>query len=286
MAQIPQWFPNCVVALGVDGQNGREWVASGFLYGYFKEIGQDGKAWYYPYLVTNRHVFEDEPKMYLLFNPQADEPSHEYELGLRGGAWTSHPNDAIDVAVAMVDINMLYEHAMQVGYFRSDRNTASLAEMRSLGITEGDFVYVLGFPMGEIGERRVAVIVRSGSIARIRDTLAPTAPSSEFLVDAFVFPGNSGGPVVLKPEIAAIRGTKPANRAVLLGIVTGYLPYREEAVSPQTGETRVIFEENSGLATVHPVDYIDQTIEEDLRTRIAPAHLHAASADPETKPTP
>ena len=33
------------------------------------------------------------------------------------------------------------------------------------------------------------------------------------------------------------------------------------AVSRQTGETRVVFTENSGLSVVHPVDAIDEVID-------------------------
>lgn len=89
--------------------------------------------------------------------------------------------------------------------------------MKELEITEGDFAYVLGFPMGIIGDKRNTVIVRSGSIARIRDALAKVNPI--FLVDAFVFPGNSGGPVISKPDAISIQGTKSQDAAYLIGIV-------------------------------------------------------------------
>ena len=74
-------------------------------------------------------------------------------------------------------------------------------------------------------------------------------------------PGTSGGPVINKPEIISITGTKSANQSNLIGIVKSYIPYQDIAVSKQTGRPRVIFEENSGLATVHPVDYIDEIID-------------------------
>jgi hypothetical protein len=100
--------------------------------------------------------------------------------------------------------------------------------------------------------------VRSGTLARVRDLLART--SKIFLVDAFVFPGNSGGPVILKPEAIAIEGTKAQIAPYLIGIVQAYVPYQDVAVSLQTGRPRVIFEENAGLAAVHPVDFIEETI--------------------------
>lgn len=84
--------------------------------------------------------------------------------------------------------------------------------------------------------------------------------SSDYIIDAFVFPGNSGGPVIIKPELMAIQGTLPMTETRLIGLVKSYIPYRDVAISPQTGRTRVIFEENTGLTNVEPVDYIIQTI--------------------------
>lgn len=135
--------------------------------------------------------------------------------------------------------------------------------MSSAGVSEGDTAYVLGFPMELAGEDRNYVVVRGGTIARIRDCLRNAAPS--FLVDASVFPGNSGGPVVVRPEVVAVANTSPVNHALLIGIVAAYLPYQDVAISQQTQRPRVIFEENSALAVVYPVDAIEEAIPPDLR---------------------
>ena len=105
-----------------------------------------------------------------------------------------------------------------------------------------------GFPMGQVGKERNYTIVRHGSLARVRDAIVGSSES--FLVDTLIFPGNSGGPVVIRPEALAVGGTKATQKALLIGIVAGYLPYRDVAVSQQTKRARVIFEENSGLAVV------------------------------------
>jgi hypothetical protein len=42
--------------------------------------------------------------------------------------------------------------------------------------------------------------------------------------------------------------------------VFAYVPYRDTAVSTQTGTVRITFDENSGLAWVYPVDRIEETI--------------------------
>jgi hypothetical protein len=124
-----------------------------------------------------------------------------------------------------------------------------------------------------VGERRNYVVIRGGWIARIRELLQ--GGSDHFLIDAAVFPGNSGGPVVSRPEIVALANTKSSDRSYLIGVVRAYVPYRDVAVSAQTGQTRVVFEENSGLAAVHPVDLIEETIDHLIRSETPQAPDHA-----------
>ena len=88
-----------------------------------------------------------------------------------------------------------------------------------------------------------------------------------FLLDSFIFPGNSGGPVVSKPELVSIQGAKPAiTQAYLIGVVQGFRPYIDVAISSQTKRPRVTFEENSGLAEVIPAEYIQETINDFKKT--------------------
>ena len=62
--------------------------------------------------------------------------------------------------------------------------------------------------------------------------------------------------MVTKPEIVAIQGTKSVAASLLVGVVASYIPYRDVAVSQQTGRARVVFEDNSGLASVVPIQYL------------------------------
>ena len=107
------------------------------------------------------------------------------------------------------------------------------------------------------GANRNYPVLRRGTIAWVQPALEKLTP--EFLVDALIFPGNSGGPVLRQC------GGSAAGEICLIGMVKGYLPYSDVASSRQTGRPRVTFEENSGLAVVIPVDEIDRTISEHLR---------------------
>lgn len=287
MAQIPPLYFNCVVALGRIGSGEQAtWIASGFLYGYFVERLGEQQVRFRGYLVSNRHVFENEDTLVVSFNPRAAGAAQKVRISMRDQErkprWFAHPNPEIDVAVLPVAFKFLEDQGLLFDFFRSHEHVAGRDRMSESGVSEGDDVYVLGFPLGLVGEPRNMVVARRGSIARIRDCLEKATPS--FLIDAFVFPGNSGGPVIVRPGVTAVSGTRAVGKAYLIGVVSGYVPYRDEAVSRQTGRLRVTFEENSGLAVVFAADFIDDAIREHLRT-IPEAAEAATSVAPAAAPT-
>ena len=263
MALIPPFFLDCVVAIGRRiSQDEKQWFGSGFLVGrYCKENSPEEKM-YHLFLVTNKHVLKDVQSIVVRFNPKTGETAQDYDIDLRQSekqVFVEHENPDIDIAVIWFNAKVLEQDQAVFSFFKLDDNTLSIAGMTELGTSEGDFVYVLGFPMGIVMPNRKYVIVRGGVIARLRDTMDQI--SSQFLIDANIFPGNSGGPVILKPELVSIEGTKSNLKAALIGIISSYVPYQDVAISQQTGRPRVTFEENSGLATVIPSDYIIEAVE-------------------------
>jgi len=274
MALIPRFFLDCVVAIGVPTKKEQDkeqtkWIASGLLYGDFWKIENKQKT-YRIYLVTNHHVFNGLEEITLRFNPTEKQPAKQYSLHLLDTSsqkplWTPHPNPKIDIAVTTINIDLLKKEGIQFAWFQSDQHVATLDKIAELGITEGDFVYTLGFPMALVGPERNYVIVRSGNIARIQDAI--DRRSNEFLIDTFTFPGNSGGPVVTKPEVVAITGTKAVSSGYLVGVIQSYVPYQDVAISAQTHQPRVIFEENSGLTAVIPIDFVKEAIEAHEETK-------------------
>jgi hypothetical protein len=262
---LPPRYLAAVVAIGTDGPNGsRKWVATGTHYAQMSDDpGQT--RWF---LVTNKHVIDSLQTAYLRANtwqpdaPHPIGPARELELSLRGDAgeqyWFRHPDPEVDIAVTPINVGYLSAEGVGIYFFEDNSEVLTTTEMSAAGISEGDGVYALGFPMGIVGGERNFVIARGGWIARLQDALA--GESKTFLVDASVFPGQSGGPVILRPELTALQGTEAFGESRLLGIVAGYVPFHEIAVSVQTQRPRITFEENSGLARVYPVDYINETI--------------------------
>ncbi len=67
--------------------------------------------------------------------------------------------------------------------------------------------------------------------------------------------------------MVSIQGTKSNMNAGLIGVIKSYIPFQDIAISQQTNRSRIIFEENSGLSLVEPVDYIFETIDEDDKNK-------------------
>ena len=259
MTLIPPHYLNTLVAIGEETEDGFRCGATGFLYGHPGDIGTEGQQMYYYYLVTNRHVVDKN------FSPRATEkPVARFNLSTGKASqpylvehWTWHPND-LDVAVAQLSPPFFADLGIDFRLFTDDNDVLSRQEVEQVHIREGNGVFVLGFPLELAGQERNYVIVRQGIFARIQDWLR--GDEDTFLIDASIFPGNSGGPVLTKPEIAAIGGYSPYSKCSLVGMVSSYLPYNDVAISQQTGQPRVIFQENSGLGAVVPVDAIRETI--------------------------
>jgi hypothetical protein len=285
---IPSGIEPAVVALGItqqpDPSKPAEWFTegTGFLYGFLVKGDVDPKKREYEvYLVTAGHVVKEhvaaakarstgtpqpgkieDYDIHIRVNPTNNVSSHVEEFPLPSTATAGQSSwwfsDSADVAVIHINPSVLTQHGLAFAFIPNDENAANIAKLKDLQVTAGDGVFVLGYPMNLAGAEQNYVIVRQGSIARITDMLNGVTPS--FLLDAFIFPGNSGSPVLLKPEVVAIAGTKAQASSYLIGLVTSEISYVETAVSNQTGHMRVAFEENSGLAVVIPTDTIDDTI--------------------------
>jgi len=263
VALIPPSFLDTVVAIGVGSAADRRWIGTGFLYGDLVPGAADpDQRRYQLWLITNKHVLQGLKTVSIRFNAAPGAPAKDYEVTLiaRNGKprWIGHAKPETDVAAIFLNAGVLDKDARRYAFFRSDHHVAGKARLQSNEITEGDRIFVLGFPIGLVTADRQYVICRGGVLARIRDYLDGHA--SDFLVDAPIFPGNSGGPVVLCPSLTAISGTKAVTRADLIGIVKSYVPFIDVAISQQTRRPRITFEENSGLAAIEPLDAIAETV--------------------------
>jgi hypothetical protein len=277
---IPSQWLNSVVAIGSAQSSKFQTEGTGFLYGRIlkKTINTTtANKSFYVFIVTNTHVLDSlsadtgaNSPIYIRLNSK--KTNGVGYLSISRGLWFSNKDTNIDISIAIIDLNQ----ASSLGY-GNDFIQGNLTPSRSIAV--GDGVFVLGFPsIADLEETRNYTVVRQGCIARI-DQIQPDPPRN-FLVDSLIYPGNSGSPVILKPESIAISGTVPQNNAAFIGIATKYRMYtnysedfnKSKRLQEQGGSDLAIggrnqvtiSEENTGLAEVIPKFYIEQTIDQYL----------------------
>ena len=117
-------------------------------------------------------------------------------------------------------------------------------------VQAGAPLFIIGFPLGMRSEEYATPIVRHAMVAR--------SDSDNIIVDGFVFPGNSGGPVIYEPstQLGKMFKTPILQGDWIIGMVVSEISYVEAAISAQTGRARVTFEDNTGLCNVIPANLI------------------------------
>lgn len=165
--------------------------------------------------------------------------------------WFFHSRPEVDIAVLPFDTNAASDEILLI------------PEARFVRIERVVETYDVLYPVFQShldSAGRFVPIIRSGIVSRIN-------ADKTFYIDGFVFPGNSGAPVFLKPGSFRYgdrgKADEDAIAGGLIGFVVGYLPYTDVAVSQQTGRERIVFEENSGLTLVWPVDYLFEILDSD-----------------------
>ena len=256
MALIPAGYIKAIVSLGVSNESFAH-IGTGFLY-HHPMWEKEGRTHYRAFLVTNKHVMEGGIRDVRFNHPAYGSLEVHPISAVTDGDWTIHP-DGADVAVIPLlspGPLTLGRNVMEAEIFVGDAGTPSANDLTTM--TEGTGVFLIGFPLALIGDARNYPIVRSGVIARIQDWLS--GAEDTFLIDAPAFPGNSGGPVIVRPDTTAISGTTAITHALLIGVVSQNIRSREVAVSAQTGQQRVVFLENTGLSRVVPISAIKETL--------------------------
>jgi len=210
-------------------------------------------------LITCKHVVFDNEQKTFLPNLFASFNQKDGTLGRRSLEtlkkelkidWFFHKEPNVDLAIMPFGIDQEKDDIKRMG-----KDLYEKVEE----IAEGEEIFFLGFPaLGIKMEKNIRPIVRAGIIALIQD-------DKTFLIDANVFPGNSGSPVFLKPSVMDFQTNTlgQIRPAKFIGIINSYLPYHDVAISPQTKRPRIVFEENSGLANVYSTSFIDDMFSSD-----------------------
>ena len=256
MVGIEKRFLNSVVALGVSAPTSKEqdhknWVGTGFLVGFQHEKDE-------VYLLTNKHVVQDQKTLFIRFNTLDGAPANDFPLLIKDEKgvvqFSFHPNPQIDIVAVSINLETLKSSNSSFGFFDLEKDAYTLEQMENKQLHEGSLVFALGFPMNLVDQDRQYPICRLGCISRISNAF-DVDHAINFLVDAQTFPGNSGGPIVVRSECTTL-----GDSVKLIGILMAYITYTEALYSVQTGRQRSMMEENSGLTVVHPVDRILEVV--------------------------
>lgn len=226
-----------------------------------------------PYLVTAKHVLFDPDKKWdpaviqVRFSWFDSKPVHEYfgvPVSLKDASrrlWTAHPDPNVDLAAIPIRIS-----TKVVG-----RESLEIVPLQNFATKEDLYesapILVLGYP-GAVGPSYWSrALARSGIIAWVH----PTKPAQEpLLVDAMIFPGNSGGPAFKLPTGTDRHGNFSIGGAIkFLGIITqGRLesvPLLAEGKSIEipgpSGPMKVVSQDWIGIGVVEPASRVQEVLE-------------------------
>jgi S1-C subfamily serine protease len=145
--------------------------------------------------------------------------------------WTKHPTR--DVAAMEIKAPAEFaKAAIPLAWLAGDQTFSQY------GLTPGDEMMALGFPLGLSANQAGFPILRAGRVASY--PLSPSAEFPTFLLDFSVFPGNSGGPIYVdKGDNGFIAGmltqqVELSGDRLDIGIVT-HARYIREAVEMLDG---------------------------------------------------
>lgn len=210
----------------------------------------------YIYVVTCAHLFQGMPRnahTAVRFNT----PTGVRNMIAACQDWIGH--EWADVAILQLNASFINEQQISVVAWDAThiitRQTAA-----NKGVFEGEDVFILGYPIGWRPATLDYPIVRGGTVGQIRGWI--NGHHNSILVSGTVFPGNSGSPVILRPQPGGMSGTPVVTEVHLLGMVSSY----ERVPSPEMPYGG----ENSGIMDIVPIDIIYDLVNENTRSHVGP----------------
>ncbi len=256
---------DCIVADDTGARKIVPYLGTGFLVMYHDDRFPAVQG--FNYLVTNHHVaspgIEDgtpcqvqDYKIRLnLKNAAADGSYSEVISAGANVPWVYPTDPAVDLAMVPIALDMSKYSLLA---FPSSLFLTS-EEAKQNRVVEGDSVLFTGLFVQFIGQVKSEPIVREGKIAMIPDEKMPTTLhvlGNVYLVDAHVFGGNSGSPMLVNLSGQRDNGLMAGYNYHLLGLISGYVQetsdFKLQPVASYAGTVVA----NSGVATVVPAQQI------------------------------
>jgi hypothetical protein len=272
--------------------NGETSTGTAFRFDYREDESSDMMT---PFLVTNKHVIsgaiegefaftladeDGNPRIGSVHTIVTGELSEPFEA-----MWYGHSDPKVDVAVLPMGplLNILQDKGVTI--FSASLTNRNVVPVQELYLRTLEDVLFLGYPLGLVDTVNNVPIARQGVTATPWWMNYNGEP--KFLIDASVFPGSSGSPVMVFDEgsYATRNGIAMGSRMILLGIIAEYLEVREtnlvEVVPvPTSVEMRVGTSQNLSIGVVFKASTILETVESAMQVFRAKGWLQDRSQLP------
>lgn len=191
-----QLFFTTVYLAGADAA-GVNWTGTGFIINY--EVVGGGVV---PVLVTNKHVVEGAVQLTVrLVRASSDgqpmaQATQTTILGFGTSNWLGHPTADVDIAVLLLGpiVQQMHEEG-RAPFFRAFSADLMLTEAQAQDLDALEDVTFVGYPNGLYDTENFLPIARRGQTATPLQNNYRGVPA--FLIDASVFGGSSGSPVLI-----------------------------------------------------------------------------------------
>lgn len=229
------------VLMETETPDGKKSLGTSFFFGYEDDLG------ILIVLVTNKHVVENTKSgKFSFFVSQNDVPiigeKVDFTVPNFAGLWHFHPNENIDIAIlpvveiidAVNKASILYSNSIgqkipDEVFFRyfDQENIPDEETVNRLDALED--IFFAGYPNGIFDSVNLLPIIRRGTSASPIGMDFGGSPL--FLIDASVFPGSSGSPVV-SWNFGAYRSnrTPETKKSYLLGVVSSVYYMEDEGI--------------------------------------------------------
>jgi V8-like Glu-specific endopeptidase len=202
-------------------------TGTAFIFGYTHLDNQ------FLFLVTNKHVINNSTNGRFFFTlSNGDEPlvGQRFDVNVRDfeSHWYGHPKNNVDIAVMpLVPILQEIERMGKQIFFRAITHDLIPSDEQISELNTIEELLFIGYPNGIFDSKNLMPVTRRGLTATPLQVDYEGEPI--FLMDASVFPGSSGSPVLIVNEggFASRGGFSIGNRIHFLGIIASVV-IREE----------------------------------------------------------
>lgn len=221
-----------------------------------------------PVLVTNKHVISGANEVAFTM-PRLAENGQPANLGTRMSItgfsdrdWTGHPDAGVDIGV------MLFGRVLEAmqnngapAFYRAFEPGMLVSQEVANSLDAIEHVTMIGYPNGLFDQSSMLPIARRGQTATPIFNDYNNLPA--FLIDASVFPGSSGSPVVLydRGTYTTRDGTTHVGtRMALLGIVAAVHTRQVNGLVQMVSSGIATFEDMIDLGIVFKSSAIQETV--------------------------